>query len=487
MRVLDRGLAWLSHRYLGDIPVDRISTVVAVLLSYALAHVFRRIPPRMASVKHAYSVVSTLLLFGAVQGQYAGLIHLAVGSAIAYGLIRLVRIRYMPYAVFLAAMLHMSYSHIRRQLNEQRSGRVELDYTGAQMVFVIKVTSLAFCIYDGQQAEKELSGYQRKNAISQVPSPLEFFGYVFFFPGFAVGPAFELATYRRMVQLDDAKAARQLARRGYRKLLEGLFWMAVYIAYSSTYSFAEMARREFYLQRSFGSTALYLCATGVVVRAAYYTAWKMSEGACIVAGLGFDGYDEAGKAQWLDIANVHVRGVEMGTSLRQLIDSWNIGTNTWLRHHVYLRIARKPSGSAHAASTRATVLTFLVSAWWHGFYPGYYLTFILAALSANAARVLRRNLHGLVALHADAGTARMLVKFGYDMLGWALSKYTLDFVAAPFMVLTLQSSLEIWRGNCYAVVLGVLGIYILFRGLDVGHLLRDMVGERAHPTAKKNP
>ncbi|KAJ2650456.1 Lysophospholipid acyltransferase [Coemansia sp. RSA 1250] len=457
MRVLDRGLAWLSHQYLGDIPVDRISTVVAVLLSYALAHVFRRIPPQMSNAKHVYSIASTLLLFGAVQGQYAGLMHLAVGSVIVYGLIRLMRTRYMPYAVFLVAMLHMSYSHIRRQLNEQRSGRVELDHTGAQMVFVIKVTSLAFCIYDGQQDKAKLSGYQRKNAIMQAPSLLEFLGYVFFFPGFAVGPAFELATYRQMICLDDAKASGQLARRGYRKLLEGLFWMAVYVVYSNTYTFAEMARREFYVQRTFASTALHLCITGVVVRAAYYTAWKMSEGACIVAGLGFDGLD-AGRARWLDIANVHVRGVETGSSLRQLIDSWNIGTNTWLRHHVYLRIAQRPEGSR--ASTRATVLTFLVSAWWHGFYPGYYLTFVMAALSANAARILRRNLHAPVYAHAGS-----TVKLVYGLLGWALSKYTLDFVAAPFMVLTLQSSLEIWRGNYYAVVVGVVGIYVLFRGV----------------------
>ncbi|KAJ2453690.1 Lysophospholipid acyltransferase [Coemansia sp. RSA 2336] len=457
MRVLDRGLAWLSHEYLGDIPVDRISTVVAVLLSYALAHVFRRIPSRMSNAKHMYSVASTLLLFGAVQGQYAGLLHLAVGSVIVYGLIRLVHTRYMPYAVFLAAMLHMSYSHIRRQLHEQRSGRVELDYTGAQMVFVIKVTSLAFCISDGQQDKAKLSRYQQKNMVVQAPSLLEYLGYVFFFPGFAVGPAFELATYRQMIRLDDAKASRQLAWRGYRKLLEGLFWMAVYVVYSNTYTFAAMARREFYLERSFASTALYLCKTGVVVRAAYYTAWKMSEGACIVAGLGFDGLDD-GKARWLDIANVHVRGVEAGSSLRQLIGSWNIGTNTWLRHHVYLRIAQQPEGS-RKASTRATILTFLVSAWWHGFYPGYYLTFVMAALSANAARILRRNLHA--PLYADAGPT---VKFVYGLLGWALSKYTLDFVAAPFMVLTLQGSLEIWRGNSYAVVVGVVGIYALFQG-----------------------
>lgn len=34
----------------------------------------------------------------------------------------------------------------------------------------------------------------------------------------------------------------------------------------------------------------------------------------------------------------------------------------------------------------ATVLTFALSAIWHGFYPGYYLTFATGALVTMAAR-----------------------------------------------------------------------------------------------------
>ncbi|KAJ2352549.1 Lysophospholipid acyltransferase [Coemansia sp. RSA 2618] len=483
MKLLNSALHALSESYLGGIPVDRIATVVAVLLSYALAHAFQRIPARMAAAKHMFSIVSTVLLFGLVQEQYTGLVHLAVGSVAIYGLIRLAKNAYMPYAVFLAAMLHMSYSQIRRQINERSSGAVDMDYTGAQMVFVIKVTSLAFCVHDGRQhgPHTRLSAYQRKNAIVQVPGLLEYLGYVFFFPGFAVGPAFELATYRQMIALDDGRAKSQLPWRAYRKLLEGVFWMAIFVVYGNTYRFQTMARRQFYAERSFLSSALYMCTTGIVVRAAYYTAWKMGEGACILAGLGYDGRDEHGNVRWMDIANVHVRGVELGTSLRQLIDSWNVGTNTWLRHHVYLRIGSRPSADgARASSTRATVLTFLVSAWWHGFYPGYYLTFVLAALAANAARILRRNLHALVALpvgdRLHASAVRRFVKCTYDTTGWLLSKYTLDFVAAPFMVLSLQSSLELWRGNYYAVPLGVLCIFTAFKGLGAGHFIRKLVG-----------
>ncbi|KAJ2341300.1 Lysophospholipid acyltransferase, partial [Coemansia sp. RSA 2673] len=193
MLVLNRALGWLSATYLGGLPVDRIATVVSVLLSYLLAHLFRRIPPTNPSGRHLFSIISTVLLFGLVQEQYLGLVHLTVGSLVIYALMRFLRGSLMPKAVFIVAMLHMSYSQLRRQWGEQASEdkQISFDYTGAQMIFVIKVTSLAFCLYDGQQLNKQgatLSAYQVKNAIAadSTPSLLEYLGYVFFFPGFAV-------------------------------------------------------------------------------------------------------------------------------------------------------------------------------------------------------------------------------------------------------------------------------------------------------------
>jgi lysophospholipid acyltransferase len=51
------------------------------------------------------------------------------------------------------------------------------------------------------------------------------------------------------------------------------------------------------------------------------------------------------------------------------------------RYYVYWRL---PSGPI------ATYGTYFVSAFWHGFYPGYYMFFIYAALLTETARVARR-------------------------------------------------------------------------------------------------
>ena len=49
---------------------------------------------------------------------------------------------------------------------------------------------------------------------------------------------------------------------------------------------------------------------------------------------------------------------------------WNKATSNWLRRCVYERV---PKSIATAAS-------FFMSAIWHGYYPGYYLTFMSCAL-----------------------------------------------------------------------------------------------------------
>ncbi|KAJ2009731.1 Lysophospholipid acyltransferase [Coemansia thaxteri] len=488
MQALNRVLSWASVKYLGGLPIDRIATVVSVLLSYVLAHLFRRIPASKPWARHVFSIVSTALLFGLVQEQLVGLVHLTTGALAIYALMRLVRGSLMPKIVFLVAMLHMSYSQLRRQWGEQAAAdnQVSFDYTGAQMVFVIKVTSLAFCLYDGQQrdmCQAPLTPYQAKNAIptNSPPSLLEYLGYVFFFPGFAVGPAFEMATYRRMIAFDSTPHRRQLNARAYVTLLVGLFWMVVYVVCNSTFTFAYVTTNEF-AQMRFAAKAVYLCISGVVARAAYYTAWKMSEGACVLAGLGFDGFSKKdGGVQWMDISNVHIADVELGSSIKQLIDGWNIGTNTWLRHHVYLRIMadasqqqQQQTSQKHAqpppsSSTAATVLTFLVSAWWHGFYPGYYLTFVIAALVASAARTLRRSLNPLVSQSNSVS-----IKSAYDLVGWAMSKYALDFSVSPFMVLTLPLSLRAWRNNYFAVPLAVILIHVFFNTLGGSRYFRKL-------------
>ena len=72
--------------------------------------------------------------------------------------------------------------------------------------------------------------------------------------------------------------------------------------------------------------------------------------------------------------------LKTSTSMKTVFDNWNIQTQVWLRRIAYDRL-----------STGKTLGVFVLSAFWHGFYPGYYMTFVLAAFSVYAGRGVKTN------------------------------------------------------------------------------------------------
>lgn len=89
--------------------------------------------------------------------------------------------------VLVVALAYLSCVHLHRQYYD--SGAYSLDITGPLMIITQKVTSLAFSIHDGFAREtKELTKSQQYHVLQKVPSPLEFFSYVFHFQGIMAGP-----------------------------------------------------------------------------------------------------------------------------------------------------------------------------------------------------------------------------------------------------------------------------------------------------------
>jgi hypothetical protein len=85
---------------------------------------------------------------------------------------------------------------------------------------------------------------------------------------------------------------------------------------------------------------------------------------------------------WDRLMNVNPWGVETAQNTRAYLGNWNINTNNWLRNYVYLRVT--PRGKK--PGFRASMATFVTSAFWHGFYPGYYLSFVLASFVQTVAK-----------------------------------------------------------------------------------------------------
>lgn len=85
----------------------------------------------------------------------------------------------------------------------------------------------------------------------------------------------------------------------------------------------------------------YIYALGFTARLKYYGAWSLTEGACILSGLGYNGLDDQKRPRWDRLTNVEPWSLETAQNSRAYLESWNMNTNKWLKNYVYLRVTPK--------------------------------------------------------------------------------------------------------------------------------------------------
>lgn len=105
-----------------------------------------------------------------------------------------------------------------------------------------------------------------------------------------------------------------------------------------------------------------------------------------------------------------------------------------------------------------------VSAYWHGFHPGYYFSFI----TASFAMLLEPFLVDILTVCSGA-----LPQGSIPFLCWLLQRHTFDYLAMGFLLLDAEATLQFWRsiGFCGHVTLLVIGV--------VGGLVRLVSPKRA--------
>ena len=110
----------------------------------------------------------------------------------------------------------------------------------------------------------------------------------------------------------------------------------------------------------------------------YCVGWCLMECGPIAAGLSFNGYDkETGEAKHDRVQSVVIWKLETSCRIKDFLANWNISAHMWLKYYIFLRML--PNGKS-GGQVGAALTTFIVSAIWHGFYPGFFVFFISAGL-----------------------------------------------------------------------------------------------------------
>ncbi|XP_041041095.1 lysophospholipid acyltransferase 1 isoform X2 [Carcharodon carcharias] len=198
---------------------------------------------------------------------------------------------------------------------------------------------------------------------------------------------------------------------------------------------------KFISEASFFRKLCYLFISVHASRPKYYFAWTLADAINNAAGFGFSGLDKNGNLRWNLISNLNIWNIETATSFKMCLDSWNIQTGAWLKSVCYDRAPYFP-----------TALTFILSALWHGVYPGYYFTFTTAILITLAARAMRSNFRHYF-------LSSRMIKVGYDIATWASTQLALCYIVTPFLLLATEPTIKFYNAansgsqeaeECYA-------------------------------------
>lgn len=445
-------------------PIDYIKLFICLLSAFPLAAVFPYLPSPAA--KHLYSLIISFIFLVPILNLYGGFLQL-LGSALATYFICMFKVggKNMGWLVFALQMGHLTYNHAVRKFGGIPLSTLEI--TAMQMVAVMNLTTFAWDCYDGQvRTEAECDDSQKKSRITKMPSILEFLGYTFYFPGVLIGPSTRFCDYRAWStgELFASPKGKEKAtsRTGpaslpngrlfasFRELFVGVGFMAIYSVFAPAYSYEKLIGLHGGLHHlRWYQKLVWIQVAGFMARTKYYGIWSLTDGACILSGLGYNGVDPAsGKTRWNRCRNVDIPKIEFANNWKELLDAWNMNTNVWLRNNVYKRIARP----GKKPGFKSTMTTFFTSAFWHGLEPGYYLSFILAGFMQSAAKTLRKHLRPVFFAQPNVPnpTFANVHTFSVPQLAYCTasvltSQATLNYAVAPFMLLELRASIAGWK------------------------------------------
>ncbi|KAG8010218.1 Lysophospholipid acyltransferase 1 [Nibea albiflora] len=332
------------------------------------------------------------------------------------------------------------------------------------MIVTQKITTLAFQLHDGMcKKPEQLTPEQRLLAINVRPSLIEYLSYNLNFLSILVGPCSNYTDYIDFIEgRHISKRLRQHSgtcngQNGYdktpepspmnavcRKLLVCSGCMLFFLTVTRSLPITYNVDPHFVSQAPFLTRLTYAFFSIQAARPKFYFAWTLADAVNNAAGYGFLGMDENGKPSWDLICNLNILGIETATSFKTFIDNWNIRTGIWLKTVCYDR-----------APKHRLALTFILSALWHGVYPGYYFTFITAIPITMAARTVRKCIRHYFLGHAG-------LKMGYDIITWAATQLAICYTVMPFLLLAVEPTLVYYRSMYFHVhIISILAAIVL--------------------------
>ena len=178
----------------------------------------------------------------------------------------------------------------------------------------------------------------------------------------------------------------------------------------------------------------------------YYTPFCISNGAIIASGLGYNGIDKSGSHKWDKIVAIYIMGVETSNSCMEMLKSWNHQVHLWLKFYVMARLVEPGKRPGMLAS----MSTFIVSAFWHGFYPSFYSMFFFAAVLSECTKDIYKSWVFF----------QWIPALPKHILGHIVSMIFMNYLGIMFAALTAAKQYQFLKATYFSIPI-TLAVFIL--------------------------
>lgn len=343
------------------------------------------------------------------------------------------------------------------------------------MILLCKLTSIAWNYQDGQTPtevleKRDRDGYQRSHMLKTLPTPFEMFAYAFFFAGFLSGPWCDFTDYIQFADgsmFADEPGGQPPYPGKYLVYKFGAIALALigYIGGDSI-NINWLTTAEFASYGFLARVGWYILHTEIFYFK-YYVVWWLGEGATALIGLSYNGRNAKGEVKWDRIRMLDLVKYKLAKSIvRDAVPSWNMMSQHWLRRYVHQRLM-----SAGASHNISRILTFLISALWHGLYPGYFLFFGMGATFGTFTSLFW---YVLVPYFYDAdGKPIYPRKYFLDVTSTIVIWLYIDYMAPTFQLLAF--SYGIFALNqiywfCHILFAGSIAVWAFYALVFPKHL-----------------
>lgn len=419
----------------------------------------------IAPFVHLARTESSRHVFNIVVGLYAGVfvfdvavLHTLGSAAAVYALLHVAPRKSVGRIVLVSMLMYLVGVHYYREFQNP-----DLVWDAAQMILTLKLSSVAINYSDASLPAEKKTPTTLKNELLEIPGLVPYLGYVFFFPTYLAGPAFEYKDYVNWMKANRA-APISVHLRNFFVVVVSFIGFAL----SLDYPVERIDSPDFHPDASWIAQRLYMCVHVMLFRFRFYVAWSLAEAASALAGVGY--VPETSK--WNGITNNDILCVELPTNIRVGINNWNMGVARWLNNYIYQRVGLSKTGKPTILSTMSS---FFVSALWHGLSPGYYLFFILGGIYIEVGKHLRRRLRPYfhysedrtmyphaIFLSYGKGQSHPLA-FLYDLAGLFITWVAMQYAGIAFEILDVRRCIAIWASWYFLPHLIAIGLLLYFQ------------------------